>query len=99
MAPTFTNLPPFDLGRFANRLLEGGITDRERQRRQSQAVGMQLWRLSPGVTTGQLWTTKEVGLLGTLPDPEAARRTGHPLHSVRMKRRALGVGRCPPVRR
>jgi hypothetical protein len=79
--------------------LERGITEAERQRRKSQAVEMGLWRLSPAVTSGQPWTPKEVALLGTLPDPEVARRTGHPLHSVRMKRRALGVGRCAPVRR
>jgi len=60
---------------------------------------MGLWRFGPRVTSGKAWRTKEVALLGTLPDPEVARRTGHRLHSVRMKRQALGVSRCPPVRR
>ena len=79
--------------------LASGITDDERRRRRAQAIEMRLWQLNSGVTRGRPWTPKEVALLGKLPDPKVARRTGHPLHSVRMKRRALGVVRCPPVRR
>jgi hypothetical protein len=80
--------------------LEVGVTGEERERRSRQATGMQLWRFGPPVTCGRPWPPEHIALLGTTPDPEVARRTGHTLNAVRLKRRGLGVPRfreCAPA--
>jgi hypothetical protein len=45
------------------------------------------------------WTAEEDALLGTISDEEIAKRTRHPLRSVRVRRAFLGIANpSPPVR-
>lgn len=70
---------------------EVGLSDEERQRRSDLVSEMRLWERSPEVTYGVPWTAEAGALLGTIPDAEAARRTGHTLNAVRIRRRNLGI--------
>jgi hypothetical protein len=72
---------------------EVGVTPAERQRRSRLARALPLWEYSPDVTSGQPWTAEASALLGTMPDAEVARRTGHTVNAVRIRRRQEGIVR------
>lgn len=77
-----------------------GVSDLERERRGRQARLTGPWQFSPPVTYGVPWLPEHAALLGTMPDPEVARRTGHSVNAVRIRRRQVGVPRFeahPPV--
>jgi hypothetical protein len=46
--------------------------------------------LQPGYH-GPRWTAEQLALLGTMPDEEVARRTGHSVNGVRVRRTRLGI--------
>jgi hypothetical protein len=73
--------------------LEQEYSDEERQRRSQLARELAIWEFSPNVTFGIPWTAEAVTLLGTMPDPEVARRTGHSVNAVRLRRAQLGIAR------
>jgi hypothetical protein len=52
------------------------------------------------MTAGRLdrWTEEEVALLGTIPDAQVAAQTGRTKMAVLLKRRRLGIARCPLAR-
>jgi hypothetical protein len=52
---------------------------------------MRLWERSPDVTCGKPWAPEEEALLGTMPDRDVAKRTGHTLNAVWIRRRKLGI--------
>jgi hypothetical protein len=68
-----------------------GISEDERTRRSKRMYRLQLWRMPRRVGFGRAWAPEEVALLGTLPDPEVARRTGRTAGSVHGKRRDLQI--------
>jgi hypothetical protein len=45
------------------------------------------------------WTEKDKALLGKFPDTEVAKRTGHPVNSVRNTRWSLSIGYEKPAHR
>jgi hypothetical protein len=48
-----------------------------------------------GGSPGPRWTEEEVALLGTMPDEQVAAQTGRTKVAVYLKRRKLGLARCP----
>jgi hypothetical protein len=79
--------------------LQQDYSAEERQRRSQLARKLKIWEESPEVTYGVAWTPEAVALLGTMPDPEVACRTGHTVNAVRIRRRQLGIARYRPSRR
>jgi transposase-like protein len=67
------------------------LSPEEHERRSKLASSLRLWETSPRVTYGVEWTPESLALLGTMPDPEVARRTGHTLNAVHLRRRLEGI--------
>jgi hypothetical protein len=72
------------------------LSAQERERRSRLASLVRPGDFSPRVTYGVEWTPEALALLGTMTDPEVARRTGHTVNAVHIRRRKEGI---PPFRR
>jgi hypothetical protein len=81
------------LSRARDERERGGPTPEYRQKQREHMLRRRLWELAPRVTRGKEWTAQERMLLGTMTDGEVARRTGHPLKSVRDLRQKLRIPR------
>jgi hypothetical protein len=71
----------------------------EREQRRRRAAALDLGRHLHRGYYGRWWSSKEVALLGTLPDEEVARRVRRTAHAVRQKRTALGIASACDRRR
>lgn len=66
-------------------------SDEYRQRQRDNLQRQRLQGSAPELTRGKEWTPEHKALLGTMPDAEAASRTGHPLSSVKTMRLKLRI--------
>jgi hypothetical protein len=71
------------------------LSPEEHERRGQLILEVQPWRFGPRVTYGKEWTAEAIALLGTMPDPEVARLTGHTINAVRIRRKIEGIPRFP----